>query len=480
MKKQIWIPFLEMILTAGLILGFLTGCGEEKKVDYSIEGITEAEQPESEGGKSGLAQFEGAEDWKETLTVKIDETERNGETIDTVMDVRINVPITVPQVKQMSVVEVEVPEPDAEFKQTVAENIFEPGSIYYGDIAHLPRRELERMGDYLDRTFTLDQESAMTSEEIVRKGAEYSAAINDTENVRETYTPVEEYTVNDYLGSYEGRMYRLVFAENPGDRWNYYRHVIQIFLVANDIYEVCPEKFKDQENLECSPWMEGDWAENDCGISEEEALETAKKFVEQLGLDYPVVSYTRPLLWGTMPAYVTEQSEAEDWGIDGYVFYFDLGVDDLSFVDYGVETDYSDLGMAADKITQYSMKSQLQVYVTEQGVIQMTASNPVEITGISEGVELLPLETIKDIMREAMNEYWEVLNVSGFRSMTYDSMELIYFRVSNKEDPGQYSYVPAWRLGYVVKDTVSHQITIRKKVLINAIDGSFINFFDET
>lgn len=485
MKRRKRTNIWKIGVISALTMASLTGCGEEEKVDYSIEGLEESEQPESEGGKTGLAQFEEEENWKDKWMVKIGETEWEGQIIDSMMEININAPITVPQVKEMSVIEVEEVEFDAEWKSTVAENIFDEGQIYYWDVSHLPKNDLRERQNLLVREdeMLISADNSLlydAGDEILTRYANLQDAVDNIENAPDTYTTVEEYTVNEYIGTYEGRMYYLSFSEAAGNNWNNYRRMRQIVCMVRDLKEVCPEKYKEQENPVCSPWMRGAWIDNQCEISEEEALEKATEFAEQLGLDYPVYSYSRPLLWGRPPEYVTEESATGDWGIDGYVFYFDLGVDNLSFVGYGAEEDYWRFGTKKDQNVLYSMNSQLQVYVTDQGVIRMVANNPMEITGVSDGVELLPLDTIKGIMQGTMNEKWDVLSLDdeGYIT-TADSMELIYFRVSDKENPGKYSYVPAWRLGNVTRDSALHQVTIRIPVLINAIDGSFINVDEE-
>lgn len=489
MKSQ----FGKRLLCAGLIsclaLGILTGCGEEETVDYSIEGIEEiTENGEiSEDGEidevaaSGLSQFEEGEVWKETLTIKMIDSEWDGETV-TETDVNVNAKITVPQVEQMSVIEVTEPEFDAEYKEAVAEKFFAEGEIYYGDLPHLPKKEQQELKDYFMGGGEISisyVDDYMESLEWDQYWQDLGEMLNNTEELSDTYTPVEEYTINRYTGIYEGRMYNLSFIEATGDIFSSYRQAKRIKWTVEDLYQVCPEKFKEQEDLTCSPWMRGSWIDNQCEISEEEALKQAKKFAEQLGLDYPVYSYSRPLMWGTAPERVTEESESDDWGINGYVFYFDLGVDEISFVSYGVEEEYWGFGWSESEEMQYSLQAQLQIYVTDQGVIRVIADNPMEITGVLEGVELLPLDTVKSIMKEAMNEQSEILLLDDNRT-NFNSMELIYFRVRDKENTGNYSYVPTWRLGYVTKDTVLHETSVRNPVLINAIDGSLIDFHDET
>lgn len=480
MKRQIAARMQTIGMIAVLGMGLLSGCGEGKKVDYIIEGMEKEEQPQGDGGKSGLTQFEGEENWKDTWTVQIGEREWRGETFDAVAYMSVDAKIIVPGIKQMSVVEVREPEFDAEYKETIAERILE--EVYYGDISHLPKKDLEEMQAFFDNGGEVHFGHAVDGE-IEKEWQDLWDALDNIENARDTYTPVEEYTVNKYIGIYEGRMYDLSFAEEPGDK-NFIRRLKQITMSAKDLYEVCPEKFKQQKDLVCSPWVFGNWVENHCRIPEEEARKEAELFAEKLGLDYSVASSTLPLVWGNPPEVIslTGADESETWEVNGYVFSFDLGVDDISFVDFGMEEDYADFWAKTerDEEIQYSLQARLQVYVTDQGVIQAEANNPVEITGISEDVELLPLDTVKGIMKKEVEEQSETFRLNTYTTECFDEMELIYFRVRDKENPGKFNYVPTWRLASVMKDAQQNLLSIRNPILINAIDGSIINFYDET
>ena len=60
-----------------------------------------------------------------------------------------------------------------------------------------------------------------------------------------------------------------------------------------------------------------------------------------------------------------------------------------------------------------------------------------------------------------------------------NGMDLIYFRIRDEENPGAYSYVPAWRLASVQRDETEHFVECSEAVLVNAIDGSEIDLFHE-
>ena len=180
-----------------------------------------------------------------------------------------------------------------------------------------------------------------------------------------------------------------------------------------------------------------------------------------------------------------------DWRVnylaDGYIFYFEAGVDSTSFMQFGTqETVWNFRKMKKDsEEPQYYMKAQMEVYVTDKGVIGMRAYNPIETVSISAGVDLLPLDAVKGFIKEQVTDHYEdfrfKVSVSGYNGEKYiqfDRMELIYFRVRDKEAAGYYSYIPAWRLS---EELVGHPHPecFENQVLINAIDGALIQFYDE-
>ncbi len=462
-------------VAVALAIGLFSGCSREKTIDYSIEGMEQDKQSGNGGGISDLHQLAEREDWEEKWDMPSGEIlEYEGQTLDLYMEVDINAPIMGPKTSQMSVVEVEEPEFSAEYKEEIAKRLFDSGEIYYADYSHLPKKDLQEIRDRLDAGETVYVEFPIR--EHIEKDAE---ALDNIENAKETYTPVEDYTDNLYIGLSGGRLYNLAFWEEGGGAYTY-RRTKHIVWTVRDIQTVCPEKVKEQENIEFSPWDRGSWVENQCQISEEEARKEAQQFVDRLGLEYSVYSFTYPLLWGEAPAPGAIAS-GKDWYIDGYVFTFDLGVDGISFVGYGMEEDYEDFYQNKEPTAevQYSMDARLKVYVTEQGIIRMEADNPLEITHVMDGVGLLPFDTIQGIMRDKMNEQPKFFHFDIF-DIHFNEMELLYFRVRDREEPGKFSYVPAWRLAVVTRDELLNRITIRNPVLVNAIDGSLIDFYDET
>lgn len=386
---------------------------KDKTIDYDIGINTESMW---NAGKSGVEQFADAPAWEEEWTTE----NKKGDTVT----LKVDADIILPQTGQLSVVEVMEPAFDAAYKETVAKRIFGDEEVCYNDIC----------------------------------------------------TPVDTYTANEYLGNRDGVPYELSFSEWDADRSSL-RRIKTIKLAPKDVYQICPENLRETENLIYTAWPQRNTVENQCGISEEEARNTAQHFVDTLGLDYSVYAYSQPMVWAN-------NSLWDEWAANGYVFTFDFGVDEISFVSFGREEDYKNFYIKhseSDEL-EYSLNAQMKVYVTEAGVIAMTADNPMEKIRISERVKLLPLDTIERIMKAQLTQSLEAFrfNYSPRGDLNFDEMELIYFRVRDKENPGYYSYVPAWRLSSASKAEEYHVISVRNPVLVNAMDGSVIDFYDET
>lgn len=463
--KHQWVTAILVVLGAVL----LTGCGNENEVDYSIDGLEEEAQAQGDGGKSGLSQFEGEESWKDTWSLGVG-------------DMSIDAEVITPMVTHMSVLEVAEPDFSAEYKEVIANRIFE--EVYYGDPLHLPKKDLEAVSNSISE-FMIIHYAYPPADNYDQKWYDWNEAVDNMETAGDSYVPVTEYTVDEYIGLLEGRMYNLFFTEVSGNK-DFIRRLKLISMTPKNIYEVCPEKFKDQEDIVYSEWQMGEWAQNHCGISEAEARKEAEVFAEKLGLDYPIASAAYPLVWGELPEVFSldgAEDESDSWEVNGYVFSFDLGVDDISFVNFGMEESYFGFWGRTDREEeiQYSLQARLQIYVTDQGVIRAEINNPVEITGMQDDVELLPLDTIKGIMQKEVTEHPELFRFNTYQfSSSFNEMELIYFRVRDKEHPGKFNYVPTWRLAAVTRVENENLNSILNQVLINAIDGSVIDFFDET
>lgn len=435
-----------MGLVTGLFVGLLTGCGSKEKVDYSIEGVNDAveeasqetaqaESSESSIGSSEVEQFSQETKWEEVWTIE--------ENVDEAVEVTVDAKIVLPDADEMSVVKVKVPEFDAEYKERMLKSLFGSEKIYYADTEHIPEEDLE-----------------------------------------EKYTPAEAYDIDLYMGKRDGTMFQVFFYVNEPEEESL--SITRGFLyAAKDFKDIRPKGYEGYTVYMEHPYVSSlestGVTENACEISEAEAEKLVRAFAEELGLEFPVLAYTKPLLWGDDS--MTEEN-AYDWPVNGYVFHYEYGVDNLSLSGYGKEEEYPTFtNWKLGETSQYSMENELTVYVTDRGIIQMNVSCPVETIGVTEGVKLLPLDTIKEIMIEQTKTRYEdfrFLHSVRNTELYFTHMELIYFRVRDKENAGQYSYVPAWRLSDQFGMKEIDNRSIRNPVIVNAIDGTWIDFFGET
>ncbi len=467
-------------INLGLVCVFsinvLSGC-QKKDVNYNVDGDTQRETA-AEGRIGGVEQFADMPRWEEAFETVIT---KQGD----IKTVDINAEISVPDTKKMSVAEVREAVFDEGYIEKMAKQIFGDGEIYYNDVAHLPEKELKAWYDYY-----VENELGDYDAHLEEKIAAYQKAVA---NPKDTYTPVKDFTVNEYLGKIEGVTYELTFTErdNLNDPYRPVPHrTKEISLVPKEEEEeqLCPKAFAGTKHISYMPQYPSELSyvtDNYCELTEEEAKQKAEDFIDMLGLEYPVFAYREPLAWSgefgpdiqTLPA---------EYGVavNGYVFYYDYGIDGVSVVASGEEESYVNLYVKKkdSEEIQYSMKARIRLFVTERGVIRMDAYNPIETTDMSAAVGLLPFQTIQDIMRDQLLNHIRKLRFYYYqnkKNVSFDEMALIYFRVRDKENQGTYSYVPAWRLGDRQSGSDSNMINVENPLLINALDGSWINLYEE-
>ena len=501
----------------GFGMNLLTGC-KEKAVDYNIEGATDNTQAENSGsntasrGKKGLKQFAGKPEWWSWDGEDWYVRNAKGEYVETCV---IGAEVTVPDAGEMFVVEVKEPKFDAAYKKQLAERIFEDKKIYYYDLAHLPKKDLEKQREecrklrqlaenkidynevrYLRRQYQFDREDmegwrGRLDQELLRyDNAEKTAGT--------AYTPAGEYNADEYLGLYSGIAYELSFSESERvrkiDEGPYQGGVTgehgdflncrgkEIALWANDLSQVCPEEVKELDGLYYRGL--GLLMDNQCSLSEKEAEELARRFVDKLQLDYSVYTDCETLGWRKGVNSNLETNWRVNFIPDGYIVHFEAGVGSVSFPQFGTqETDWNFKKMKKKpEEPQYCLKARMEVYVTDQGVIGMRAYHPVETVSISGGVDLLPLDAVKASVRDQLLNHFadfrfkETKLDDNRRTVFFDRMDLIYFRIRNREGAGYYSYLPVWRLS---EEGFQYPKYFENPLLINAIDGSAINFYDE-
>lgn len=449
-----------------LMAGLLWGCS-----DTGAEHDPGTEQ-DVQGENGGMEQFREAADWKET----IEYTAADGRKCTMEVDAEVRIP----DVAAMSVVEVEETWIDTDFKKQLMDQFLEGSDIYYHDIPHFIREELEQLIEEeegwvqaLENDLELSGEMSVTDDvieswqkDLDERRARLQQYWELYENAGDEYTPAEDLeSCEEFIGYRDGVAYTISFPEEG--------EYAYISILPGKLFEgiptYVPEELKSYNYRSC---MEQTLEEgtNRCNMSREDAQAMVEQWLAGCGRSHQQLIEVEDLVW-------TGINDTEDGGEDaitlreGYCFSYGTGVDGLAFRSFGSYTDYSDAGsFDVWGGAEYDLFESTRVYVDDAGVIGVIMNCPVTVTKITEQVELLPLSAIQNIMKHEITENSDQYHYEDWEQRSYfrsNSLELIYFRVKS-DTPGSYSYVPAWRL------CNESEYNYDNPILVNAIDGSVI------
>lgn len=471
MKKRI-------LLLACLMAGLFSGCAD-RAVDYDLNG-----EGTEHAINSKLEQFAEAENWNAEVTV----TAENGSETH----ITINAQVVLPDADDMSVVEVEEAVVDGEYKKTLLTCFFEDGEIYYHDLAHCTREELEDMITETENSISdLRNDMAENPQDYASVNSEewfeyqeeqlqeYRAYL---QTAKDTYTLAEDFDMcNEYAGYRDGILYGVVFQTRNETA----QTVSWIDIRSMDGVYVGPESLKDFDEvnrMHLDYMWSGESAgteagTNECTLSQEEAKALADRFVDRSGRTNQICFEESEVLWqghnleemeeeGSYT--ITDQADA----VYGYEFVYGTGVDEMAFASFGGLTAFNQFWTIADLPENwYDTDDQIRIIVTDAGIIDVRMEYPITINHVTRQVELLPLETVQSILKNELIENGSRYDFS--QSKYFNTLELIYFRLKDDNKAGSYSYVPVWCLCAKDRDTYQHA------VLVNAIDGSVIYLQDE-
>lgn len=114
----------------------------------------------------------------------------------------------------------------------------------------------------------------------------------------------------------------------------------------------------------------------------------------------------------------------------------------------------------------------IELYITDEGIIQVQWDAPDEVTGEND-IQMLPFEKIKDIaLKQIPLMNWSPDGKDTVINIT--SIELGMMRIATKNDPDIFQVVPVWDfMGYIEGNQLSN--FNQSMLTINAIDGTVIN-----
>lgn len=209
--------------------------------------------------------------------------------------------------------------------------------------------------------------------------------------------------------------------------------------------------------------------ENKSGISSEEAEKIALDFLKKLGIEGFSVT-------GIKDAMVSEEDEEGNLkGTERRGCCVQLArkienipLDDCEdaqqYIDFEEYSEDDEIKLSG--ITYYG-KECIQIVIYDGLVKNFSYYTPIELgETLSEDVSMLSLDSVKQCFLKAIEE--ESQNDWIPNSTSYDYMKFAYVMAVDPDNPGLFTLVPAWMLGYEDMGGQDYRI------VINAIDGSVI------
>lgn len=220
--------------------------------------------------------------------------------------------------------------------------------------------------------------------------------------------------------------------------------------------------------------------DNLCSYSMEEAEELAADFLEKLGIsvsEYQIEEHCG-VMWGDHP--YGQEYFMEDGHYISYVLKDDLGNDLITSLEKYVNLNSMYSG------TTYEFNPEIKILLLDKGILEVHLYNPVQVIGSTPVTKYASFDTVKEKLRTTLLEEFDKVYIprdayfDTQEELIINSIELIYFRIKNKEKEDCYSYIPVWLFchhtetgGEIIDDTVYNPI------LINALDGSVIYLEEE-
>lgn len=482
MRKHTRILAAAMTIVEAIVIISLTGCSG-KKVDYNME----TENINTKAG-SDISAFDDSTKWNDSFSV---------ETSDKSVDVDISADITLPDCKSMSVVEVKNIKVGADFKKSVIEAYFGYSTVYYHDIPHYTKEEIYHSMEVVKNEiagYQQEIDAGLITEEGVSRVMksendlleQYEKAEPSALDTREKAT---DYTdCNEYLG-YIGNVFcelRFGIAEDgsleyisaqplkAGSEGTSYD--------SSEYGYYGPPSFAEEQGVGGlnGGSTGGDTTssyDNECVLNKEEAVKKAEEFQNKLGRASQVYIGTSDYEWSagviedgddTVKTDDTESVIKDTaWG---YIIDYGEGVDGIAFCKSLDFTRNMDIWENLDNYDDFMPYGNSSFIVTDQGVTEFTVSYPVDIVNESKNVELLSMDTIKEIIKDDMTKNSDQYDFT--QNHTYNNLKLGYIRLKDASDKDKYTYVPAWCLS---KQDKGYD---RYPVYVNAIDGTIIRIDD--
>lgn len=475
-----WNRWKSTVLTMAVLATGICGCS--RNVDYQVE--TETTGKETSGG---IVQFQNEDTWKDDWTVQ---------TSDGKVNLNIYADIELPEGNSMAVVQAKRALLDAEYKKQFLDAYFSGTTVYYHDTEHLTKDELQRLirqnqNDVNGMQEKLDEGVGLSETDKARQQGyvnEYKEQITEYENAlknaKDERTKAEDYgSCNSYAGYIGDLLCQVTFY--PDEKDGQYLERVS----AGPDTSGCVDQYYGPESMSGDDIVNGNFytdsgdllsdgnqdagQKNESSITQEEAQKTAERFLNKIGRTNQVCTASDAYVWtGGMKdssGVITQQNTTAD----GYIFSYGTGVNGEAFCEDFDYTRYDSLWQDQDALENgYSEADRAQIAVNDAGTIQIELTAPVTIEKITDQVELLSLDNIKEIIKDEVMTNPDAYTLVEHKY--FNGLKLGYAKIKNDSDAGSCSYVPAWCFYAKGGNEVDYH-----PVFVNAIDGTVFYAKDE-
>lgn len=476
----------------GLSMIFAAGCGNKKDLDYNNDlGNNGIEVTESKTSTS-----DEASEVSETTESSVTTEEAKAVDLEYQVDSRqmvVKANIEGDVGKNGSTVKISSKKYTEEEIKKIADEFFDDGKYDFyldpsqGDTTYLNNR-LEKLKQYEGEYSNEDVENTIwihSEENLIEKAQKKQGEHADKYNVDEAFKLYYMTSDNDegledcdycYLeGKHNGKMYRMRYA-TKGDRT-----YLNIFEVTYDFENLPLSEFSKEDIQEINQEAESDTSLRsayDPEIEVGEAEKMAYDYVSKFGLEDYVINEECRVMIPSMGA--------NSDGIQlAYKFYMSKNIEGLQRNCHRENTfPYDSIGAyMADDLGEYKQPQFLDeecvfVIVDSDGVIEMTAYNPVEVDSVESGDKtLMSFEEIDSIAKGRFEAKDYKLFDGDEEEICIDTVRLGWAQISEN---GEMYLVPAWDYLYSPLDASSDLAyvpggTKRSAICINAVDGSIIH-----
>lgn len=462
-----------LYIGALLFVCMLTGCQKNERDIAKQVGSIETEES-AQGAE--LKAMLGVEDiWDETIEAEA----RTGEKAT----VKISAKVFLPSTDHMSVVQLESDGFTQEKRQEILEAICEPDSISNEKPLEAVKAELEQYVELIDRW---QQKQSDTIETYGVRDESIDEILNNLYSTQKTLlNSMEEnkaenrqtdYTENEFYGKIDGRWFHFCFTNGN----------LSAGLVNTHTREL---SFPLPENQYCEYYYvrpeEAEGIENQCRISRTEAEQIADDFLEKMGYKEYMLNDCQNIRWAALDvnqldlesySYINKNlTELGDCG-----WYFTYGrdvngvaadVSDYAYITYNIEN------YEAYAVGKYGVE-RVEVNIDNAGIFAFHITYPYKQKAVLEQqVKLLSFAQIQDAFRSAIKNSTEPYVQNAKQVSCFDRLELVYFR--HLCDDGTFTLLPVWRLCSLHQGDVEEPERIAAVYMVNAIDGTSIDVFDE-